>query len=397
MRNQSHTILGSKSQRGLTQLALDLLFRSLHGQILRATESTSLVPSLVVADVSEAYIIPTSGFLDGLYYEGGQERSNLRAPTPMMVGKKEFSLIEQKDNGGLWNQWSILGLNTGSSSVAKDRKDDCFTQSSKLVQQKDQTQEKNSAQTSRLQFWKSPKITRTKAKLRFGNLLQDSNFTPSVPNRCAPQRASALPQDPDVSHFAISSTTDTDYAILVSMYEVYNDRIFDLLSLPRSLKDLRRRSLLFKSTESSPDRKVVAGLRKIVCGSYEEALMVLEIGLTERRVAGTGSNSVSSRSHGFFCVEVKKRPKGGMSSAWTGAQLTLVDLAGLATPYLHNNIMLMNLSGSERARNAKTAGATLAEAGKINESLMYLGQCLQMQSDCSDGAKVSRINHCLQG
>ena len=47
--------------------------------------------------------------------------------------------------------------------------------------------------------------------------------------------------------------------------------------------------------------------------------------------------------------------------------------------------------GSERARNAKTAGATLAEAGKINESLMYLGQCLQMQSDQShDGNKVCK-------
>ena len=49
---------------------------------------------------------------------------------------------------------------------------------------------------------------------------------------------------------------------------------------------------------------------------------------------------------------------------------------------------LMACSGSERARNAKTAGATLAEAGKINESLMYLGQCLQMQSDSNDGSKV---------
>ena len=48
--------------------------------------------------------------------------------------------------------------------------------------------------------------------------------------------------------------------------------------------------------------------------------------------------------------------------------------------------------GSERARNAKTAGATLAEAGKINESLMYLGQCLQMQSDCHDGTKVSQYS-----
>ena len=42
---------------------------------------------------------------------------------------------------------------------------------------------------------------------------------------------------------------------------------------------------------------------------------------------------------------------------------------------------IVDLAGSERARTAKTAGATLAEAGKINESLMYLGQCMQMQSD----------------
>lgn len=50
---------------------------------------------------------------------------------------------------------------------------------------------------------------------------------------------------------------------------------------------------------------------------------------------------------------------------------------------------LMPSLGSERARAAKTAGATLAEAGKINESLMYLGQCLQMQNDIQDGNKVN--------
>lgn len=141
-------------------------------------------------------------------------------------------------------------------------------------------------------------------------------------------------------------------------------------------KGLLRRPLLFKNTEMSPDRKVVAGLRKIVCGSYDEAMMVLETALTERRVAGTGSNSVSSRSHGFFCIEVKKRtqPRGYgayMMPFWTGGTMSIVDLAG-----------------SERARNAKTTGSTLAEAGKINESLMYLGQCLQVQSDCQqEGSK----------
>lgn len=189
-----------------------------------------------------------------------------------------------------------------------------------------------------------------------------------------PQRPSSLPRFPDISDISIPTASNAEYAIVISMYEVYNDRIFDLLAIPSNQKDLRRRHLLFKPTEASPDRKVVAGLRKVVCGNYEEALMVLETGLTERRVAGTGSNSVSSRSHGFFCVEVKRRPRGGMSNSWTGAHLTIVDLAG-----------------SERARNAKTAGATLAEAGKINESLMYLGQCLQMQSDSQDGTKPALV------
>ena len=119
------------------------------------------------------------------------------------------------------------------------------------------------------------------------------------------------------------------------MYEVYNDRIFDLLpgqlcastsSRMGAQKD-RRRALLFKSTEHSPDRKVVAGLRKLACRTLNEALTVLERGLTERRVAGTGSNSVSSRSHGFFCVEVKRRIRSS-SAPWSGSTLTIVDLAG---------------------------------------------------------------------
>jgi hypothetical protein len=161
---------------------------------------------------------------------------------------------------------------------------------------------------------------------------------------------------------------------------VYNDRIFDLLTPPvRSMatKEYKRRPLLFKSTEFSPDRKVVAGLRKIICSNISQALLVLEAGLHERRVAGTGSNSVSSRSHGFFSIEVKKRPRGRRNELipWGGSTLTIVDLAG-----------------SERARDAKTAGATLAEAGKINESLMYLGQCLQMQSDSGNSGKVSVVH-----
>lgn len=187
-------------------------------------------------------------------------------------------------------------------------------------------------------------------------------------------RPSALPQLPDISGTNISCDQSAEYAVVISMYEVHNDRIYDLLTpaaKSAATKEFRRRPLLFKSTELSPDRKVVAGLRKVVCTSLREAAMVMEAGLLERRVAGTGSNSVSSRSHGFFCFEVKKRTRSRRPGPWGGSKLTIVDLAG-----------------SERARDAKTQGATLVEAGKINESLMYLGQCLQTQSEAASSSKV---------
>ena len=379
MCRQSHTILGSKTQRGLTQLSLDLLFRSLHTQTLHPAKQPSLIASLNATDASEAQIFSASGFLDNVYGDTLQEPSRSRAPTPMMVGNPSRSSLmvphsssKVHHSTGPRSQWSILSLDAGTPSDGIDHPvvEECKAAS---VPNAEQTPNHTSTLPSQRSFWKPqiPRMTRKQAKVRFGDTLQDPAFTPSVPKRKLPQRPSAIPQFPDISDLAFSVEPNAEYAILVSMYEVYNDRIFDLLSVPSNQKDLRRRHLLFKSTEASPDRKVVAGLRKVVCGSYEEALMVLETGLMERRVAGTGSNSVSSRSHGFFCVEVKRRPRGGLSNSWTGSQLTVVDLAG-----------------SERARNAKTAGATLAEAGKINESLMYLGQCLQMQSDSNEGTRV---------
>ncbi|KAF2000054.1 kinesin [Amniculicola lignicola CBS 123094] len=283
---KSHTILGSKAQRGLTQMALDVLFQSIGEQLVQSFYGAPAFSSLAAADVSEAHMFTASAFLDSMYGDNQSERFPSRAQTPMP---------------------------------------DC------------------------------------------------SSFMTNGPTRSKNiPRPSALPQSPSVADIQIPSDPSAEYALIVSMYEVYNDRIFDLLpgnATKSKHPNIKRRALLFKSTELSPDRKLVAGLTKIICGSFEEAMMVLETGLTERKVAGTGSNAASSRSHGFFCVEVKKRGA-QRKGPWSSSALTIVDLAG-----------------SERARNAKTAGATLAEAGKINESLMYLGQCMQMQSDNQDGSK----------
>ena len=323
---QSHTILGSKSQRGLTQLSLDLLYRSLDEQCLHPSRQTSLIASLAAVDASEAQVLSAVGFLDSTYGDGLQETARSRAQTPMTVSTLSSSSLQVPSSAGPKSQWAILSLDGNSLVQGRSHRSH---PSIRLVEPPPVPITEHAPDNLVASSQWDPKANiKNQAKMRFGAHLQDHGYNPSIPKRRLPQRPSALPQFPDISDVAVPAGTNLEYAVLVSMYEVYNDRIFDLLAVPSNQKDLRRRHLLFKSTEASPDRKVVAGLRKVVCGTYEEALMVLETGLMERRVAGTGSNSVSSRSHGFFCVEVKRRPRGGMSNAWSGAQLTIVDLAG---------------------------------------------------------------------
>jgi hypothetical protein len=323
---------------------------------------------VAASDPSEAQVLPAYSFLDGLYGEPSvPTRTSSRAATPMRV--RNAQILYHPSSVDLYPE--IRGLSTGiPKSIRIVRESD----SSQLV----------AATPSSLPFYMSSTTSHLQRKNNAKSQLKGESMLPPTPRRYGLHRPSVLPQLPDISSTNVKADQHAEYAILISMYEVYNDRIFDLLTpatRTASTKDFRRRPLLFKPTEQSPDRKVVAGLRKIICGSMKEALMVLEAGLHERRVAGTGSNSVSSRSHGFFCVEVKKRRKGRISSPWGGSALTIVDLAG-----------------SERARDAKTQGATLAEAGKINESLMYLGQCLQMQSDLGNNTKVHLINSlCYSG
>ncbi|CZR47766.1 uncharacterized protein FPRO_13433 [Fusarium proliferatum ET1] len=285
---KTHTILGSKTQRGLTQLTMDVLFRSIGENILDPNAAFTAQDSLQAIDGAESSLTTASHFFDPPFRDSVASRAPSRAGTPM---------------------------------------------------------------------------------------LPDGVMSP--PPRRITVRPSALPQLPDVSNIDISCDPSAEYVVIISMYEVHNDRIYDLLTpavKSGATKEVRRRPLLFKSTELSPDRKVVAGLRKVICSSYNEALTVIETGLQERRVTGTGSNSVSSRSHGFFVFEVKKRTRSRRPGPWEGNKFTIVDLAG-----------------SERAREAKTAGATLAEAGKINESLMYLGQCLQTQSEAAISSKPNIV------
>jgi hypothetical protein len=82
-RPQTHTILGSKSQRGLTQLALDVLFSSLETNMVESHDLLTITDSLQACDASEASLVSASSFLDAVFEPQYATRS--RAATPMIV------------------------------------------------------------------------------------------------------------------------------------------------------------------------------------------------------------------------------------------------------------------------------------------------------------------------
>ena len=366
------------------------------------SSTPSLDSSINASDASEANIVAAQSFCESIYGDanggGCGTCSSSRAQTPMLVGTDSSAPVQSAHRPGtssLYPEVRFISPSSPTSVRLVGHPSPAVKEAERKMQEAVQngkdgrkcpgkTPELASLKKGTLlefHFLSSTQASSHKMGNRAGAKTQhvkgDSHFAASTPiRRPLLQLPSVVTTQPDISGINVSCDPGAEYAVLISMYEVYNDRIFDLLSPPikmNATKELRRRPLLFKSTEHSPDRKVVAGLRKIICTNLREAILVLEAALHERRVAGTGSNSMSSRSHGFFCVEVKKRPRGRHNIPWSGSTLTIVDLAG-----------------SERARDAKTAGATLAEAGKINESLMYLGQCLQMQSDAGASNKVKK-------
>ena len=326
---QSHTILGSKTQRGLTQMALDILFQSTDTQLVQPTYGSSVFPSLAGADVSEAQLFPAATFLDSLYGDNQSERGfNSRAQTPMPVCPSFHKQIWTYIPTPTQAQLNIL--HPSSLNLYPSLSQNIYSRTSTGVLSPQEVNPYPQPSIRPITGGMS-RVTRSVVKMSSPYVKEYSSFlgTTATRQRNIP-RPSTFPQAPAVQDIVVPVDPNAEYAIVVSMYEVYNDRIFDLLigSATGSKNGAqKRRALLFKSTEQSPDRKVVAGLRKIVCGSLEEALMVLETGLVERRVAGTGSNAVSSRSHGFFCVEVKKRNK-SRRGPWTASTLTIVDLAG---------------------------------------------------------------------
>lgn len=298
-------------------MALDVLFSNIGELLVDPATSSSTFPSIAAADVSEAQMFPASLYLDTLYADNMSMASRAQTPsrahTPGLVGSPSATPTHPTSFGlypSLVQKFSRL-LPEGLSSPIKSPPKSSL-----------------STKTNITRVTRSTAAKIRPAKIKDGN---SSFLGTTTKQRHHMPRLSNMPDHPTVDGLTFDVDQTAEYAIVVSMFEVYNDRIFDLLTGASQSSKLmnggRRRALLFKPTEQSPDRKQVAGLKKIICGSLDEALMVLETGLLERKVTGTGSNSASSRSHGFFCVEVKKRHR-ATKGPWSSSTLTICDLAG---------------------------------------------------------------------
>ena len=178
-------------------------------------------------------------------------------------------------------------------------------------------------------------------------------------NEKAQQHQRNVTSDDDESSF--------EYTIEVSMLEIYNDEVYDLLDpefssysssilggSPRK-KGSKKASLdIRQSTDYSTVE--VPGLIKEKVDSVGEVLNALERGNSNRSKASTNLNEHSSRSHMILRVEVTS----GVGEAKSKGNLYLVDLAG-----------------SERCKKSEAEGQTLKEAQHINKSLSALGNVME--------------------
>ena len=104
----------------------------------------------------------------------------------------------------------------------------------------------------------------------------------------------------------------------ISYYEVYLDKCYDLLELkPKEI-----------AVWDDKDGQIhLNGLSRAPINSMLEFDDVFSCGVQRRKVAHTGLNDVSSRSHGVLVISIS-RPCSDGSGAILLGKLNLIDLAG---------------------------------------------------------------------
>ena len=157
----------------------------------------------------------------------------------------------------------------------------------------------------------------------------------------------------------------THYEVEVSMLEIYNEKVQDLL-VPIN----KRPPSGLKIRESKALGVFVADLTKYPVSSYEEISNKMDEGYQNRTIGSTLMNNTSSRAHTIVTIEFKQVHAEGKVKSEKLSKINLVDLAG-----------------SERANSTGATGARLKEGCNINKSLLVLGNVINTLADKALGKK----------
>uniref|UniRef100_A0A6Q2Y4R2 Kinesin-like protein n=1 Tax=Esox lucius TaxID=8010 RepID=A0A6Q2Y4R2_ESOLU len=161
----------------------------------------------------------------------------------------------------------------------------------------------------------------------------------------------------DIFSHIFSMDENLEFHIKVSYFEVYMDKIRDLL-------DVTKTNLAVH--EDKNKIPYVKGCTERFVSSPDEVMDVIDEGKNNRHVAVTNMNEHSSRSHSIFLINIKQEHVE-----------TEQKLCG--------KLYLVDLAGSEKVSKTGAAGAVLDEAKNINKSLSALGNVI---SALAEGTKT---------
>lgn len=148
---------------------------------------------------------------------------------------------------------------------------------------------------------------------------------------------------------------DRDFVFNVSVIEVYNEEVRDLLS---KAKDNRL------GIREDTSLGVFVNATRVEASSLKKLIACLSAGERNRAVARTTLNKRSSRSHIIFSISIESFPVDDISGGGYGriSTLNLIDLAG---------------SESVRHRSSHSNETRRKEGGSINKSLLTLSLVIQ--------------------
>ncbi|KAI3363519.1 hypothetical protein L3Q82_012119 [Scortum barcoo] len=152
------------------------------------------------------------------------------------------------------------------------------------------------------------------------------------------------------------SENGTEFSVKVSLLEIYNEELFDLLS---PTEDVNERLQLFDDPRNKRG-VVVKGLEEVTVHNKDEVYQILERGAAKRKTASTLMNAYSSRSHSVFSVTIHMK-----EITLDGEELVKI-----------GKLNLVDLAGSENIGRSGAVDKRAREAGNINQSLLTLGRVI---------------------